>query len=417
MGDVIVGRQPVFDRDLDVIGYELLFRSVPEAMAATTSLDGEAMTAAVLFSAVNIGIERLAGDKLMFCNADRSVLIGDVMINLPPDQTIIEVLETVHPDEEVLAGCRTLIARGYRLALDDFLWFEGAELLLELASVVKIDVQALPWSDLPELVTRLRQYDVQLLAEKVETDEEVATCRELGFDLFQGFALARPRTVSGRTLDSSELGRVRLAATLLGDTLDTRMVEEIIRSEPGLALQLMKLASVGRSGQTGREVRSIREALVLLGDERIRSWLTILVLRSSSRSTDDLVAVLARARTCELTAVHFGPAIASFAFTAGMLSALHSMLHIETGELREMLTLDPELEEAAFGADTPMGRLVRCVAAHQDGEAIAVDANELTEAGVTMPELRLAAAMGLAWAVQTTNSIEPAGVTQATEEQ
>ena len=102
------------------------------------------MTAEVVFGAVAVGFDQLVSDRDAFCNADRGVLLGDVPLNLPPERTVVEVLETVHLDSEVLEGCRALAAEGYRLALDDFVWRPGAEQLLPLASIVKIDVLATP---------------------------------------------------------------------------------------------------------------------------------------------------------------------------------------------------------------------------------------------------------------------------------
>jgi EAL and modified HD-GYP domain-containing signal transduction protein len=132
--DVVVARQAIFDAELDVIGYELLFRSLKAD--APRPIDGDLMTTSLLYSSMNIGIERLVGNNLIFCNADRGLLLGEVPITLPPERTVIEVLETVTPDAEILAGCRRLTDAGYRLALDDFLWFPGAEDLLSLATIV-----------------------------------------------------------------------------------------------------------------------------------------------------------------------------------------------------------------------------------------------------------------------------------------
>ena len=98
------------------------------------------MTAQVLFNSVEIGIDRLAGDRLVFCNASRGVLVGDIPIVLPPERTVIEVLESVVIDDEVLEGCQRLLDQGFTLAMDDFTWFDGAERILEMASIVKVDL-------------------------------------------------------------------------------------------------------------------------------------------------------------------------------------------------------------------------------------------------------------------------------------
>ena len=97
----VVGRQPIVDRNRDLVGYELLFRSLPQSETAdddipATMVDsdqlGDAMSTVVFFSTMDIGITRTVGDKLMFCNDDRGVLPCAVDNVIPPQQTVIEDL-------------------------------------------------------------------------------------------------------------------------------------------------------------------------------------------------------------------------------------------------------------------------------------------------------------------------------------
>jgi EAL and modified HD-GYP domain-containing signal transduction protein len=397
--DVVVGRQPIFDRDLRTVGYELLFRQTETSEGADGGLDGDRMTSEVLFGALSIGVQRLVGDKTIFYNADRGALTGSVPACLPPEQTVIEVLESVVADDEVLAGCAELQAAGYRLALDDFVWFDGAERLLSQAAIAKIDIQLVERREVPELVRRCRSFGVQLLAEKVETAEDLSWCMGLGFDLFQGYELARPTAIVGRALNASETGRLRLSASLMQEDLDFAGVEQIVRAEPVLAFQLMQIASIGPPGGTRRRVRTIHEALVLLGSRRLRSWLMLLMVCSSSAtSPDDLITVLIRARTCELLAVEQDPHSGAFAFTAGMLSAFDRLLGVPTDEVSKMLALDDELREAAFGTDNAIAHLVHEVI---DYEAGRLGERELGDAQVE--GLELASARAIEWALQTTD--------------
>ena len=241
--DVAVGRQPIVDRDGAVIGFELLYRPVHDVVSTRPS--GEKMTAQVVLSALAIGIDQLVGGALMFCNADRGTLLGDAPITLPPERTVIEVLESVSIDDDIVSSCRLLREAGYQLALDDFAWPPGAERLLELASIVKIDFRALSRDEIPILAERCRAYGVQLLAEKVETAEELAYARALGFELFQGYAVERPVIVRGHAIAVSTLTQVQLAMAMVRDDLDLATIEELLRPEPGLHAQLLQFASVG----------------------------------------------------------------------------------------------------------------------------------------------------------------------------
>lgn len=388
---VVVGRQPIFDRELLMVGYELLFRPPGLLSGTGNTTPGDEMTASVFSSALSIGLDRLVGDKNIFCNADSGVLTGAVPLLLPPDRTTVELTDCHEYTLEVEEGCRTLAGSGYQLAIDDFSWFPDIEKLLAWASVVKIDIRHHGLKQAFALADRAKEFGVLTVAHKVETELELARCMDHGFDLLQGFALARPSTISGATLEASKLGALQLAAAALDSTVDIDEVERIVRRDPALTVQLLQIASIGPLGETKRSVHSIREALVLLGTERLRSWVTLLMLRSTrTTATDELVGVLVRARTCELLANRNH---AGFAFTAGMVSALDRFLGIPAAELAEMLPLDKDLIAAAFTGDGAVGRLV-----HQ------VMRNETDSEHV--PHIQVAGASALDWAMQSAELLE-----------
>jgi c-di-GMP-related signal transduction protein len=319
---------------------------------------------------------------------------------LPPSRTVIEILETVEPDDEVFEGCRRLAAAGYRLALDDFEWFSGAERFLELASIVKLDVLNCERSRIVELVTECRRFDVQLLAEKVETEQDIEFCLMLGFELFQGYALQQPQHVRGQEIVSSQLGRIELAATILSTELDLLGFERVLEHEPGLAVHLIQLASVGARYGIRRPVRSLRDALVLLGTTRLRRWVALLLLRDSGNIAPEAMATaLVRARMCELLATRRRTGAPEQAFTAALLSCIDILTGATEVQTRS-LELDPELRAAAFDPGTPLGELIGEVARYQQRCGVSDDDAE--------PDLDLAAAQAVTWALPYVNSLQAA---------
>ena len=388
---VVVARQPIVDLQDEVIGFELLYRPRDPGRPAT---NGEEMTAQVVLGALTIGIDQLVGDKVMFCNAERGVLTGATPITLPPHRTVIEILETVDIDDEAVDGCRQLVEAGFRIALDDFVWGPGAERLLELASVVKIDFLAVPRADLPALVERCRAYDVLLLAEKVETADDITLARDLGFDLFQGYAVQRPVIVRGQTIAASALAHVQLAMTMLAQDMEFEEVEAILRREPGLVVQVLQMASVGSHHGLKRQVQTVREALVLLGTTKIRQWVALTILSSQpGQSTDGLATALVRARMAELLARRRGSEAPEVAFTAGLLSALDLLLGVELADLEDTLDIDDTLKAGAFRRAGALGALVAEVADYQ--EQLGDGPEQVRDRG----ELDSVAAAAFAWAM------------------
>jgi c-di-GMP-related signal transduction protein len=370
---VLVGRQPITDRQGAVIGFELLYRSQADDISAvdggrtTPQVSGERMTAEVVLGALSIGLDQLIGDKAMFCNAERSFLVAEAPVTLPPDRTVIEVLESVHIDDETVAGCRNLVDAGFRLALDDFVWTDGAERLLELASYVKLDFLAHTRTEITALVERCKPYGVVMLAEKVETPEDVAWAMANGFEMFQGYAIERPAVVRGQTVAPSSVAHVQLALTLLSADLELEDLEAILRREPGLVVQLLQMAAVGSHRGLRRDVHTVREALMLLGSTRVRQWLALTLLNGHPGSAPDgLTTALSRARMAELLAARRGFADAEFAFTAGLLSTLDVLLGVDLDHLGDTMEIDAALKAAAFRREGPVGALVSEVVRYQD---------------------------------------------------
>jgi len=396
--ELVVARQPIFDAGLEIIGYELLYRPL---QIPAGSLSGDQMTAHVLLGTQSIGIDNLVGDKVIFCNADRGVLLGEIELGLPPERTVIEVLETVQVDDAVLAGCRRLVEAGFVLALDDFLWFDGAEELLELATIVKLDVLSISRDELADLAKRCRRFGVQLLAEKVETEEQLAFCQALGFEYFQGYVLQRPQHVTGHEVLSSQLGRIELAAMVLSKELELDQFMAILEHEPGLVVHLLQLASLGAQHGIRRPIRNTRDALVLLGTRRLQRWVSLLLMRDAGNiAPDAMTTALVRARMCELLARRRRLPGAEQAFVAAIVSCIDILTGVSPDQARS-LEIDADLRSAAFDPTNPLGGLVSEVAVYQQ------QALHESEAPPSRPsDLDLAAAEALSWALPFVSSLE-----------
>ena len=406
--DVVVGRQPIFDRELTILGYELLFRTLgsradPGQAIVVSDAAGDLLTAEALFGSIVIGVDRLVGDKLLFCNASRGVLTGEVPIVLPPDRTVVEILESVVLDDEVLAGCRRLHEDGYALALDDFSWFAGAEAFLELASIVKIDLRTTRVADQAKLIERCRPFDVTIVAEKVETVDEFRRCDAMGFDYFQGYLLARPLAVSGRALDPNRASRLRLSARLLDGECPVADIEEIVRCDPAMVRQLLQLAGTGAAGGMRRTVRTLREALVLVGWRRLQSWVSLLLVtdKLAPARQEAITVALTRARMCELAAGALDRSLVDSAFVAGLVSSFGTLLGMPLDMVLEPFPLHPDIRKAVLTGGGRLGMLVADVSDFLLGRPEAA-----IRCGIGERALSVAALDALTWAVEATSAME-----------
>ena len=190
--EIFLGRQPILDRQRQIIAYELLYRD-GRGDAAEVGDDAQASAGVIRRLFRDFGINTVLGRCEGFINVDAEMLMNRRIESLPRGRVVLELLETVRIDEQVVRRCRELKQQGFRLALDDFsAYHECYEPLLEIADIVKIDILQLDRAALASLVRRLRLYPARLLAEKVESREAARRCLKLGFDLFQGFFFGRP---------------------------------------------------------------------------------------------------------------------------------------------------------------------------------------------------------------------------------
>jgi EAL and modified HD-GYP domain-containing signal transduction protein len=399
----------VFDRSFNVIGYELLFRPTERQRHVVVDLDddqqalGDLMTAQVLFNSIEIGVDRLAGDRLVFCNASRGTLVGDIPIVLPPERTVIEVLESVIIDAEVMEGCEQLVDQGFRLALDDFTWFEGAERLLAMASIVKIDLTLVVPDELPALLDRCRSYGVTLLAEKIEDRQQLDYCDSLGFEYFQGYLLSRPQLVQGRgnRVDASRLAILRIAEHLWDPDARISTIERFVRADPNLCVQILKVASIGGAHGMKRTVRSLYEALILVGSRRLQAWVTLMLLVGHDTAPEEtLSTALVRARLCELLAEQVSPKLGDEGFATGLLSCLDLLLGVPVAAALAELNIDEEVESAILRYEGPLGAVLAEARFLQTGEHV-----PQRRTGLNTTDFQVSYLEAVAWADEMVRSL------------
>ncbi|MDP1796331.1 MAG: HDOD domain-containing protein [Planctomycetaceae bacterium] len=363
MQEVIVGRQPIFNRDRDVVAYELLFRSNAENQANV--IDGDVATGQVLLNAlVEIGLDNLVGSRLAYINFTRRFLMDENL--LPPDKSriVLEVLEDIEPDDEFVAALERVSLAGYRIALDDFVFAEKYRPLVKLANTVKLDVRALGQKQLQENVKVLRDLGVkELLAEKVETLDEFEFCKGLGIDLFQGYFLSKPKIISGKTVPSNRMVTLQLLAQLQDPKVRLEQLETIISRDVTLCFKLLHSVNSSAMGLR-RKVESIRQAIMLLGFDRLRMLVSLISLSGFTEAPKAMMATaLVRAKMCELLGTELKREDSSSFYLAGLFSMLEILLSRPLSEVIGALHLTDDVKEAILNHEGLIGDALCCVIA------------------------------------------------------
>ena len=297
----VVARQAIYDSRLRLVAYELLFRAMSDARVQLR--DADAATARVLMTAFgDVGLDNLVGAHRAFVNVPYAFLTAGLCRSLPTDRVVLEILEDVEVDRDVIEVARSLVADGHTLALDDFVFRDGVEELVELAGIVKLDVLALSRVELERQIELLRPFDVVLLAEKVEAADEIGELREMGFEYFQGFALQRPTTVRARATGADKAVLVQILSELQDPLVTASDLVGTVGRDPSIAYALLRILNSAHLSLE-RKVTSLHQALVLLGVDGLRSWTTMMVMsRLATGSPEALSGALIRAKMCEICA-------------------------------------------------------------------------------------------------------------------
>lgn len=365
--NVYVARQQIYDRDLNVVAYELLFRSSTENRA--DFVDSDVATSRLLInSVIVIGLENLVFGRPAFVNFPTNFILGKCEIPFDPDQLVIEVLETVEPSPDVLAALKKLRDSGFTIALDDYIESDNREQLLGLADVIKLDLKGFTPATLAAEVRGLKKRPLKLLAEKVETVEEFNHCKSLGFDYFQGYFLSKPQVVAGKSIPNNQLAVLQLLSKLRDPKVTFDEVVDLVKQDVALSLKLLRYVNSLAQG-VRRQIDSVRQAAVRLGLEKICQIVTLIAMGGIAEKPKPLLEMaLIRAKMCEILGEIDRPGTAEICFTVGLFSSLDAFLDQPLDDILKDLPITPEVKEALLSHSGPMGRLLNTVLSFERGD-------------------------------------------------
>lgn len=377
---ILVGRQAIFDRQMEVFGYELLYRDGSGNCA--NIMDGDEATAKVMVNTfLEIGIDHIAGNAQAFFNLTATFFMSRQYEAFPTENVILEVLESIEPTPLVLEALSKAKQDGYQIALDDFVLRESHRALMEYADIVKVDVLALTNEELKQQVEMFQEYPVRLLAEKVEDQEMYDQCLALGFEYFQGYFFCKPQIVEGVSLSGNRMAVVLLLAKLQDPQIDLHELNDLVRNDVALSVKLLRYVNSASVGLP-RAVDSIAQAIGLVGTDRMRQWATVLALSQTGNKPSELMRIaLIRAHMCEAFCPFYDVAPGS-GFTVGLFSILDAYLDCEMHQLLAELPLSQDILDALLNRKGVFGTILEAILAYERGEWSQLDDQRIDDGQV-----------------------------------
>ena len=403
---IFLGRQPILGREQKLFAYELFFR---EGLIATDNraeiLDPTHATATVIANAfAELSTNDVLGPYRGFINVDRDILFSDLIEALPQQLIALEILESVKPTPEVLARCQQLHDLGFMLAADDVIEVnELSRPLLALADIIKVDIQNMEAGRLRAVVEQLKPFGKKLLAEKVETAEQLSLCQSLGFDLFQGYFFAKPTLIVGKKLNPSQLVLIRLLGLVFEDA-DTSAIEAAFKTEPGLTVNMLRLTNSVACGLS-INVTSLRHAITILGRRQLQRWLQLLIFTTPKGGTQGVNPLLqlaaTRGRVMELIAERVVPRNREFAdhsFMVGIMSLMPALLGMQMADILDQLPVAQRVKQALLDYAGQHGLMLRLVEATEQPDPLALEEPLSHLPVINSDFLGACLTQGLAWA-------------------
>jgi EAL and modified HD-GYP domain-containing signal transduction protein len=403
---VFLGRQPILGSDKQLLAYELLFRNGAIATGNHAEvLDATQATATVIANAfTEFSVGDALGPYRGFINVDYDFLFSELIEVLPQQSVVLEILENIEATPEVLARCQQLRDLGFTLAVDDVVQASDAyRPLLALAEIIKVDVKELDNDALRALVAQLKPLGKKLLAEKVETSEQMDFCKKLGFELFQGYFFAKPTVIAGKKLNPAQLTLMRLLGLLMEDA-ETAELEKAFKLEPGLTVNLMRLTNSVGSGVT-TQITSLRHAIAVLGRRQLQRWLQLLLYTNPKDSTQRFNPLLqlaaTRGRLMELLAERVqakNREFADHAFMVGIMSLMPALLGVAMDEILAQLPVAQRVKQALTDFGGQLGELLQLVEATEQTDLQATETALKNLPGLKTQGVSTCIAQALAWA-------------------
>ena len=361
MDHLYIARQPIYDLKKAVMGYELLYRSNAVNQANIIDAD-QASCETILNSFMHIGIDNIVGSALAFINLPREFVVNDNLTPMFRDQSVLEILEYVKPDDEVIEGLKRLKSEGYRIALDDFVFRKKLIPFVELADFIKIDVRTLTKTEIEKQVALLKPYNVKLIAEKVETHEAYQDCFDLGFEYFQGFFFCYPVMLTRKSLPSNKLVILNIINKLHEPDIGSDELEKILVQDIALSYKLLRYIN-SAAFALRREVDSIKEAIILLGMDNLKNWVTLIMMSRiiESKPAELIVTGMIRGKMCELLAENKHPEIKHQMFIIGLFSVLDALMDQPLIELLDNVILSTPIKLALLDKSGTQGEIYQHV--------------------------------------------------------
>ncbi|GAA6133264.1 HDOD domain-containing protein [Oceaniserpentilla sp. 4NH20-0058] len=363
---VLLARQPIYNKKLEIHAYELLFRSNPVADSASFTCGDKATSQVLLNAFGEVGLSAICGNHKAYINFTKNLILEPPPFD--PSQFVIEILEDIEIDQALINALSDAKKNGSSLALDDFILNHNSAPLLHMVDIVKIDVLAMSRQHIERFAKAFIPRNIILLAEKIETHEMFEFCKDIGFELFQGYFLSKPQNIEGHSIPENKAIVLKLLKDIQNQNINASNLAETINQDPQISYKLLKLVNSAAFTRM-QTCTSLQQAITLLGLKQLRSWVTLIALGNLEDKPVALhQASLERAVICRRLGEKLGEHSVFDYYTVGLFSLLDAYFDRPLLGIIKSLNLPDSMIKAITNEQGKLGLALHSAKCFQTGK-------------------------------------------------
>lgn len=369
MQPTYIARQAIFDRHSHAVGYELLFRDSVDNHFPEIDQD-VATSKMIIQNHIHGDIEAISLGKLAFINFTEKTLINKYPLMFSPESIVIELVGHDKPTSKLVKIIEYYHEKGYKIALTEFDLAPHWEALYPYISYIKINVEKINPKRLPTVVKTLKPFNIETIAEKVETRFQYLSLVEVGFNYYQGFYYHEPEIIEGNALTPIKTQMLELMSETFNSPIEYEKIANIISHDVNLTVSLLKMVNNVATG-TRVEITSLKQAASYLGEDKLKQFVSILALsKLTCNQTDEIAkqSLIIGKLMASIASHSIFTSVRDYAFITGLLSSIEVLLNMPMEEIIKTMPLAKPIEDALTNRTGVLGELLNFTSNYVTGQ-------------------------------------------------
>ena len=360
--DLFLARQPILNKDNNTVAYELLFRNSKKNAYPFEVKPYDATKQTIYNSFLEMGFSEISSGKKLLINLDEKSLNDDLILNLPTDKVSFEILETIEINQRNIERIKKLKKYGFKIILDDFVLSEDNKELLKYCNMIKIDIQMTPVREIQNNIQLYKDMGIKLLAEKIESYEELKECKDLGFHFYQGYFFKKPELLSTKKIESSN-HIMLLAYQAICQEENYSSIANKISADLGLSEKFIKYAnSYLQNKKNPRKIKSVIQAISFIGYDNMFRFFNLAMIdftNKNKKPTELIYLSMIRGQFLKLIFQKINPSLIKKAYLSGFFYNLDALLDKSMQDVLKTLNLHDDIYQGIINKKGQIGESLK----------------------------------------------------------